>query len=737
MFYKQTNPILIIQRARAKLGLIYLAFFSLILFSASIFSSGLVNAACANTPDSSKGTDTQTINVTSAGTYTVWSRILAPDTTNNSYYLQVDGGCAVNVGDSSSIPASSWTWVNYRDGSTSSVATVSLTAGAHQIVMTGREPGLEVDRLLFLSDPNCIPTSTGDNCTPATDNTPPTVSMSAPSNGATVSGPTTVSANASDNVGVTSVQFKLDGAALGAADITSPYTYSWDTTKVSNGSHTLTATASDAATNTTTSTAVTVNVNNQTTDTTPPTVSLTAPANNATVSGTASVSANASDNVGVTSVQFKLDGNALGSPDTVAPYTYSWDTTKVPDGTHTLTATASDGTNTTTSSSVTVTVKNTAAFSCAGNTALICEDFSISAANFVTIGGTWNATGGQYLLTNPAQGTDSNKMLYNKALHNIPLTGDFTMTFDGSVNSTSSFADFGAVFGYQNGNNYYYVDFNATSDSSTNGIFKVVGGVQTELAAFPSNITGNTTYQIKIVRTGSTITVFRNGTRMATASDATFNSGSIGLGSRNDPATFDSLVATGTSNPVDTKPPTSPTNLKATAVSSSQINLSWNASTDNVGVAGYRIYRNGGTTPIATVTTTSYGDSGLNANTNYTYNVVAVDTSNLPSTPAAASATTQPAANTVTVRGVVSSSNTGNPIAGAYVHTGKHGTKTGAASAYTNSAGQYVLTGITANTAHSYYYSAANYRSKGFTLTFPAGINTLNVSFRTKIVKRG
>jgi chitodextrinase len=215
---------------------------------------------------------------------------------------------------------------------------------------------------------------------------------------------------------------------------------------------------------------------------------------------------------------------------------------------------------------------------------------------------------------------------------------------------------------------------------------------------------------------------------MATASNATFNSGSIGLGSRNDPATFDSLVATGTSNPVDTKPPTSPTNLTATAVSSSQINLRWNASTDNVGVAGYRIYRNGGTTPIATVTTTSYGDSGLNANTNYTYNVVAVDTSNLPSTPATASATTQPAATTATVQGVVSSSTTGNPIAGAYVHTGKHATKTGAASAYTNSAGQYVLTGITANTAHSYYYSATNYRSKGFTLTFPAGIHTLNVS---------
>jgi Bacterial Ig domain/Fibronectin type III domain len=733
MFYKQTNPTLIIQQTRAKLRLVYLASLSLFLFSASIFSSGLADAACANTPDSTKGTDTQTINVTSAGTYTVWSRILAPDTTNNSYYLQVDGGCAVNVGDSSSIPANTWTWVNYQDGTSNSVTTVSLTAGSHQIVMTGREPGLGVDRLLFLSDPNCVPTSTGDNCTPTTDTTPPTVSMSAPANGATVSGTTTVSANASDNVGVTSVQFKLDGTALGSADTTSPYSYSWDTTKTTNGNHTLTATASDAATNTTTSTAVTVNVNNQTTDTTPPTVSLTAPANNATVSGATSISANASDNVGVTSVQFQLDGNALGSPDTVAPYTYSWDTTKVADGIHTLTAVASDAaTNTTTSSSVTVTVKNTAAFSCAGNTALICEDFSTSAANFVNIGGTWNATGGQYLLTNPAQGTDSNKMLYNKALHNIPPTGDFTMTFDGSVNSTGSFADFGAAFDYQDENNYYYVDFNVTTDSTTNGLFKVVGGVQTQLAAFPNNITGNTNYQIKIVRTGSTITVSRNGTQVATASDSTFNSGSIGLGTRNDPATFDSLVVTGTSIPVDTKPPTTPTNLTATAVSSSQINLSWAASTDNVGIAGYRIYRNGGTTPIATVTTTSYGDTGLNAGTTYNYSVVAIDGANNTSGPATTSATTQAVATTATVQGVVSNSTTGNPIAGAYVHTGVHGTKTGAASAYTNSAGQYVLNGITANNAHSYYFSASSYRSKSFSLTFPPGINTYNVSLVPK-----
>jgi hypothetical protein len=71
----------------------------------------------------------------------------------------------------------------------------------------------------------------------------------------------TVSASASDNVGVAGVQFKLDGSNLGNEDTSAPYTISWDTTGLS-GSHTLTAVARDAAGNPGTSAPVTVNVDN-------------------------------------------------------------------------------------------------------------------------------------------------------------------------------------------------------------------------------------------------------------------------------------------------------------------------------------------------------------------------------------------------------------------------------------------------------------------------------------------
>src|SRR5206468_3229643 len=107
-------------------------------------------------------------------------------------------------------------------------------------------------------------TASSVTVTVSNDTTAPTVAVTAPAGGSTVSSTTTVTASASDNVGVVGVQFKLDGANLGAEDTTAPYSVSWDTTTASNASHTLTAFARDAAGNTTTATAVTVTVFNDT-----------------------------------------------------------------------------------------------------------------------------------------------------------------------------------------------------------------------------------------------------------------------------------------------------------------------------------------------------------------------------------------------------------------------------------------------------------------------------------------
>ncbi|WP_420329425.1 discoidin domain-containing protein [Paenibacillus gorillae] len=90
---------------------------------------------------------------------------------------------------------------------------------------------------------------------------------------------------------------------------------------------------------------------------------------------------------------------------------------------------------------------------------------------------------------------------------------------------------------------------------------------------------------------------------------------------------------------VDTQPPSVPQNLTATAVSSSQINLSWTASTDNIGVTGYNVYRNG--TLIGAAAQPSFNDNGLTASTAYTYTVAAKDAAgNVSAVSAAATATT-------------------------------------------------------------------------------------------------
>ncbi len=97
----------------------------------------------------------------------------------------------------------------------------------------------------------------------SSDVTPPTVSITAPTAGATVTGAAvTLTATAADNIGVAGVQFKVDGVATGSEDTSSPYSISWNSTAVSNGSHTITATARDAAGNSTTSTGVSVTVSN-------------------------------------------------------------------------------------------------------------------------------------------------------------------------------------------------------------------------------------------------------------------------------------------------------------------------------------------------------------------------------------------------------------------------------------------------------------------------------------------
>lgn len=195
---------------------------------------------------------------------------------------------------------------------------------------------------------------------PPPDTIAPTVSISSPTEGATVSGQTAVTATATDNVGVTKVDFYVAGSLV-ATDVTAPYEYAWDTSLVADGMATLTAKAYDAASGVSTSTAVSVTVDNIPFDPNVPTVSITSPAENAQLVGTVTVTAEAADDESVANVEFYVNDSLVAS-DLEAPYEYVWDTLQAAEGNATLTTKAYDvGGATGSSQPVVVTVDNVSA----------------------------------------------------------------------------------------------------------------------------------------------------------------------------------------------------------------------------------------------------------------------------------------------------------------------------------------------------------------------------------------
>lgn len=172
------------------------------------------------------------------------------------------------------------------------------------------------------------------------DATAPSVAFASPSSGTTVKGLVSVGVNATDNIGVSKVEFRANGTLV-ATDITAPYGFSWDSTKVSDGNATLTAYAYDAAGNyagatvtVTVSNAVSTTNTTSAADTTPPVATITNPIAGSRVNGNVSVSASATDNVGVSEISLFIDGRQVATgKDSL---NYKWNARNASAGTHTL-----------------------------------------------------------------------------------------------------------------------------------------------------------------------------------------------------------------------------------------------------------------------------------------------------------------------------------------------------------------------------------------------------------------
>jgi len=306
---------------------------------ASVVASGMwmqthpVSAACT-APTKSYGTAAFTVDVPATGSYQLWSRIMAPDTTNNDYMMEVDGGSCYIVGNSAITP-NTWTWVDYQNATTTSKITASLAAGKHTIKFIGSEPSVKVDRVLAVANTACVPIDTGDNCAVVSDTTAPTVTVGTPADGVTVQGTVAATATASDNKAVVKVEFYINGV-LKSTVTTAPYTYSWNTTGLANGSYAVMVKAYDAAGNVGSDTN-TVRIGNG--DTTAPTVPANVKAvasayNKVTITWSASTDAS-----GVTAYVITRNGLPLETVGTSTSYT---DATTTPNTPYTYKVSARD-----------------------------------------------------------------------------------------------------------------------------------------------------------------------------------------------------------------------------------------------------------------------------------------------------------------------------------------------------------------------------------------------------------
>ena len=283
------------------------------------------------------------IPVLAGDTYTLSGWVKGTGTIRMTAFYRVDGAWkTTTVNSPTSAAAAGWTRLSWTPAAVPTGAT-HISFGV-TLVSVG---SIVVDDLAI-------------NATLSLDSSPPTVSVTEPADQATVSGAAvTLSASAGDDRGISSVEFLVDEAVVGT-DTTAPYAVAWDSTTAPDGPVSIRARATDTSANATTSAARTITVDNSVTDATAPSVSLSAPVDGATVTGTSvAISADATDDVAVASVAFFVGGTRVGT-DTTAPYSVSWDSTSVPAGTVELTAVATDTSgNGATSASRSVTVDNT------------------------------------------------------------------------------------------------------------------------------------------------------------------------------------------------------------------------------------------------------------------------------------------------------------------------------------------------------------------------------------------
>jgi chitodextrinase len=490
------------------------------------------------------------------------------------------------------------------------------------------------------------------------DTTPPSTPTNFAKTGSTATTISTSWTASTDNVAVASYNL-YDGATQVGTATGTTYTFTGYTCGTS---HNLAVEAVDTSGNVSAAKA-TLTASTGACDTTPPTVSITAPVGGTTVSGSVAVNANASDNDSVAGVQFKLDGANLQAEDTTSPYGVLWDTTTATNGSHTLTAVARDpSNNTTTSAAVTVTVNNVgpppptglvAAYSFDEGSGTTVADLSGNGNNGTVANTNWTTTG-KYGNALSFNGTNAWVTVPDSASLDITR-----MTLEAWVNPTALGSAWRTViFKETSGNNTTY-DLYANRNTQVPNAQVNIGGERNVNGT--AQIPLNTWTHLAATYDGANLTLYVNGTQVGTLAltgNIVLSTGVLRIGGNTafpewfqgqideirvyNKALTQAEIQTDMNKSVgipDTTPPSAPTNFAKTSATATSISTSWTAATDNVAVASYNMYD--GATKVGTSPTTSYTFTGLGCGTSHNLAVETVDTSgNVSATKATLTAST-------------------------------------------------------------------------------------------------
>jgi len=325
------------------------------------------------------GTDTLSVSIPSSATYTIWTRLEIPDSSDNAVLLNVDNNTSCyNVGDSSSLPVGSWEWVDYNDGSTSNVINLTLSAGTHTFEFVGTDPNVEIDRILAVpTSDSCTPTGTGDNCTQVTP--PPTPSsVNATANSSTSVTVTWSASDDSGGPGLGGYYILRGGVQVGSVGAS---TTSYTDTNVSAGTqYSYTVEAYDTAGNISAASSA-ASVTTPSSGAQSPTVGLASLPNDTALHGSAdTITATATPVSGNTIAQVQLLVNStVVQTLTSSPYTFSLSTIGYKDGTYSVAVKATDNHGNVGTTTTTVYVTNG---DLNGDSKVGISDLSIMASNW-------------------------------------------------------------------------------------------------------------------------------------------------------------------------------------------------------------------------------------------------------------------------------------------------------------------------------------------------------------------